>query len=188
MNISPENISLRFLAVNDYIEIVTMWLSTEETTMLDNALITMEHLYKSGIIKISLRRLMNEQSFFEIDYSIGKKTIEVTNEDDENEVEQEQGTLKFTLSAADIDDHKRQLTFCNVDLQQEMAHKQLLLKEQLKLLAILEKIYSILLKLEMVGHPHFQLRENQYEIFDRYGKTFLSRINSMIFCSFRSIE
>lgn len=158
--------------MNDNIQIVTMWLSAEETTMFDNALITMEHLYKSGIIKIHLRRLMNEQSCFEIEYSIGKKVIVIDNNsdlDNEDDVENQHEKLKVILSAADIDDHKRQLTFCNVDLQQKMAHKQILLREQLKLLEIIEKIYSILLKLEMVGHPHFQLRDNQYEIFDRYG-------------------
>ncbi|CAF4785784.1 unnamed protein product, partial [Rotaria sp. Silwood2] len=58
--------------VNENVQIVNMWLSAEETTVLDNALITMEHLYKTGKVKICLRRLMNEQSYFEMIYSIDK--------------------------------------------------------------------------------------------------------------------
>jgi len=149
-----------------------MWLSAEETTMLDNALITMEHIYKTGLVNIRLRRLMNEQSYFEIEYSIDKATISMNNEnnfDSDDEIQQRE-KIKFLLSMADIDDHKRQLTFCNVDLQQKMIYKKKLLNEQLKLLQIIEKIYSILLKLEMAGHPHFQLKEDVYEIYDRYGK------------------
>jgi hypothetical protein len=149
-----------------------MWLSAEETTMLDNALITMEHIYKTGLVNIRLRRLMNEQSYFEIEYSIDKTTIYMNSEnnfDSDDEIQQRE-KIKFLLSMADIDDHKRQLTFCNVDLQQKMIYKKKLLNEQLKLLQIIEKIYSILLKLEMAGHPHFQLKEEVYEIYDRYGK------------------
>jgi uncharacterized FlgJ-related protein len=149
-----------------------MWLSAEETTMLDNALITMEHIYKTGLVNIRLRRLMNEQSYFEIEYSIDKATISMNSEnnfDSDDEIQQRE-KIKFLLSMADIDDHKRQLTFCNVDLQQKMIYKKKLLNEQLKLLQIIEKIYSILLKLEMAGHPHFQLKEEVYEIYDRYGK------------------
>jgi ATP-dependent Lon protease len=159
-----------------------MWLSAEETTVLDNALITMEHLYKTGTVKIRLRRLMNEQSYFEIGYSINKIQTEAsrrTNSDDEdedeqhNEEEREQNKakiLKFALSMGDIDDHKRQLTFCNVDLQENMFYKKVLLNEQLKLLKIVENIYSILVKLEMAGHPEYQLREQVYDIHDRTGK------------------
>jgi hypothetical protein len=159
-----------------------MWLSAEETTVLDNALITMEHLYKTGKVKICLRRLMNEQSYFEIEYSINKIQIDTsrrtTSDDDDeyeqdNEEEQEQNKskiLKFTLSMGDIDDHKRQLTFCNVDLQENMFYKKILLNEQLKLLKIVENIYTILVKLEMAGHPEYQLREDIYDIHDRTGK------------------
>ncbi|CAF5137247.1 unnamed protein product, partial [Rotaria magnacalcarata] len=56
--------------VNENVQIVYMWLSAEETTVLDNALLTMEHLYKTGKVQIRLRHLMNEQSYFEIIYSI----------------------------------------------------------------------------------------------------------------------
>ena len=149
-----------------------MWLSAEETTMLDNALITMEHIYRAGIVKFRLRRLMHEQSYFEIEYSIDKITTPINNEDDVDNDEQEDvhEKHKFTLSMADIDDHKRQLTFCNVDLEQKMIYKKILLREQLNLLQIIEKIHSILVKLEMAGHPNFQLKENNYKIYDRYGR------------------
>jgi hypothetical protein len=166
--------------VNENVQIVNMWLSAEETTVLDNALITMEHLYKTGIVKIRLRRLMNEQSYFEIGYSINKTQNEekqrANSEDDqENDEEQEERKseiLKFILSMSDVDDHKRQLTFCNVDLQENMFYKKILLNEQLKLLKIVENIYAILVKLEMGGHPDYQLREEDYEIHDRTGKKY----------------
>ena len=151
-------------------QIVTMWLSAEETTVLDNALITMEHIYKSGMLHIHLRRLMNEQSYFEIEYSIDKLSTQTNSKN-----EQQSETITFTLSMPDIDDHKRQLTFCNVDLQSDMIYKKTLLNEQLKLLQNIEKIYSILLKLEMTGHPNFQLTNNNYEIHDGSGKSFSLR-------------
>ncbi|CAF1222260.1 unnamed protein product [Adineta steineri] len=165
--------------VNDNIQIVNMWLSAEETTMLDNALITMEHIYKTGFVNIHLRRLMNAQSYFEIEYSIDKVSapIKETNDSDsdeqfeyeaDDEVQQRE-KIKFTLSMADIDDHKRQLTFCNVDVQQNMIYKKVLLNEQLLLLKLIEKIYLILVKLETAGHPNFQLRKDNYEIHDRFG-------------------
>jgi hypothetical protein len=125
---------------------------------------------------------MNEQSYFEIEYSINKIQTDTsrrtTSDDDDeyeqdNEEEQEQNKskiLKFTLSMGDIDDHKRQLTFCNVDLQENMFYKKILLNEQLKLLKIVENIYTILVKLEMAGHPEYQLREDIYDIHDRTGK------------------
>jgi hypothetical protein len=148
-----------------------MWLSAEETTVLDNALITMEHLYKTGTVKIRLRRLMNEQSYFEIGYSIKALQRTDSNEDDDEEQNRSK-LLKFTLSMSDIDDHKRQLTFCNVDLQENMMYKKILLNEQLKLLKIVENIYAMLIKLEMAGHPEYQLREDIYDIHDRTGKNF----------------
>ncbi|CAF4165847.1 unnamed protein product [Rotaria sp. Silwood2] len=161
-------------AVNDNIQIVNMWLTAEETTMLDNALITMEHLYKTGIVNIHLRHLMNEQSFFEIEYSIGKVSAQInrTNESDcdDEEIEEQQEKITFTLSMSDIDDHKRQLTFCNVDLQKNMIDKKILLNEQLKLLYTIEKIYLVLIKLEKVGHPNHQLKDYSYKIYDQSGK------------------
>jgi hypothetical protein len=163
-----------------------MWLSAEETTMLDNALITMEHIYKTGIMNIHLRRLMNEQSYFEIEYSIDKVSIQTSNRNDfdsdeqsadkegdemqQQQQQQQREKFKFILSMTDVDDHKRQLTFCNVDLQQNMIYKKILLNEQLQLLQIIEKIYLILLKLEMAGHPNFQLKESNFEIHDLSGK------------------
>jgi hypothetical protein len=61
-------------------------------------------------------------------------------------------------------------------------YKKTLLKEQLKLLQTIEKIYSILLKLEMAGHPNFQLKEDNYEIYDRYGTIFYRASILLIFC------
>jgi len=115
--------------------------------MLDNALIVMEHLYKTGRIKYYLRRLINEESYFEIEYSIDRSSI------------------KRILSMSDTDDHKRQLTFCNVDLQSNMIDKKILLNEQLNLFEILTKIYSILKQLETSGHPNFQLKEEEFDIY-----------------------
>ncbi|CAF3878346.1 unnamed protein product [Rotaria sp. Silwood2] len=152
-----ESSSKHMKVVNDNLQLVSIWLSTEETTSLDNALITMEHLYKTGLVKIHLRRLTNEQSYFEIEYSIDK--IQTQNE--------ESGKIQFTLSKTDIDDHKRQLTFCNVDLQQDMFAKKILLNEQLKLLHVIDKIYSIFIKFEMAGHPDYQLRNEIYSIHDQ---------------------
>ncbi|CAF4423861.1 unnamed protein product, partial [Adineta steineri] len=122
---------------------------------------------------------MNAQSYFEIEYSIDKVSapIKETNDSDsdeqfeyeaDDEVQQRE-KIKFTLSMADIDDHKRQLTFCNVDVQQNMIYKKVLLNEQLLLLKLIEKIYLILVKLETAGHPNFQLRKDNYEIHDRFG-------------------
>ncbi|CAF4187948.1 unnamed protein product, partial [Rotaria magnacalcarata] len=161
-------------AVNDNIQTVNMWLSAEATTILDNALITMEYLYKTGTVQIRLRNLMNEQSYFEIAYSIDTLTTEFSrsNEFDCDEKDkniQKQDTTKATLSMDDIEDHKRQLTFCNVDLKQYMIDKKILLEEQLKLLDTIEKIYLMLLKLEKAGHPNFQLKEYSYDIYDRPG-------------------
>jgi len=151
-------------------QIVNMWLSAEETTVLDNALITMEHLYKSGTVDIYLRHLMNEESYFEIGYSIDRIQGETLN-NTENGNRRESEKIKFTLSIADIDDHKRQLTFCNVDVEQNLFYKKALINGQLKLLQTVEKIYSILIKLELSGHPDYQLRQEHYEIHLQNSKT-----------------
>ncbi|CAF3121404.1 unnamed protein product [Rotaria socialis] len=171
--------------VNENIQVVNMWLSAEATTMLDNALITMEHLYKAGTVQIRLRNLMNEQSYFEIVHSIDTLSTEFNSSNESNSGEkdkhiQQKETIKFTLSMADIADHKRQLTFCNVDLKQHMIDKKILLEEQLKQLDTIEKIYLTLLKLEKAGHPNFQLKEYNYEIYDRPGtlNTILSDLKS----------
>ena len=157
--------------VNDNIQIVTMWLSAEAITMLDNALINMERIYKTGKVNIRLRRLMNEKSYFEIEYSIDKISMQANEEDntDNDEIQQAEKP-KVKLSMADVDDHKRQLTFCNVDLQPQMIYKKTLLNEQLKLLQLIDRIYSMLLKLEMAGHPNYQLKPIDYDIYDTYGK------------------
>jgi hypothetical protein len=148
-----------------------MWLSAEETTGLDNALITMKHLYESGTVDIHLRHLMNEQSYFKIEYSIDK----IQGQTQPELAQKESEKIKFPLSIADIDDHKRQLTFCNVDVEQNVFYKKTLINGQLKLLKTIEEIYSILTKLEMAGHPDFQLIEKQYEINLRNGKTNLQK-------------
>ena len=160
--------------VNNNVQIVNMWLSTEGTTALDNALITMEHVYRTGAVHFRLRRLIDEASHFEIEYSIKKvQTSDTTARDpnDDNRLDSnETENIKFTLSMPDIDDHKRQLTFCNVDLADNMYFKKILLSEQLKLLSVIENIYSMLVKLEMAGHPEYQLRDDSYHIYDLPGR------------------
>jgi hypothetical protein len=138
-----------------------MWLSEEQTSVLDNALITMEHLYKSGTVNIHLRRLMNEQSYFEINYTIDRIQGQEINNRQE---------VKRTLSMADVDDHKRQLIFCKVDVEQNKRYKESVIKGQLELLQIVEKIYSNLIKLELSGHPDYQLHEEQYTIDLQFSK------------------
>ncbi|CAF3306286.1 unnamed protein product [Rotaria sp. Silwood2] len=155
--------------INDNIQLVTLWLSAEETTVLDNALITVEHLYKNGTVDIHLRRLIRKQSYYEIGYSIDRIQVgmkKVT--DDENTFEDNDGIeakkIKFLLSMSDIDDHKRQLTFCYADVQQNLISKKALINGQLKLLEIIENIYHMLTKLELGGHPDYQLLDEHYEI------------------------
>jgi hypothetical protein len=157
-----------------------MWLSTEVTNVLDNALITMEYLYKSGTVNVHLKRLMNNQSYYDIDYYVDqmqKPMLRMGSTEDDEEIQDvtdqnqpKTDKIKFNLSIADVDDHKRQLTFCNIDLQQNMAHTKLLLNEQLKILRLVEQIYSVLIKLEKSGHPDYQLKEEKYEIFDKTSK------------------
>jgi hypothetical protein len=158
-----------------------MWLSAEETNVLDNALITMAHLYHSGVVHIQLRRLINEESKFEIEYSINK-TQSLIKDDPENPVDEngrfpeqaEPEKIKFVLTTSEVDDHKRQLTFCNVDLSETMRSKKILLNEQLKLLNIVNNIYSTMIQLEMAGHPDYQLKEETLQLSDRAGE--ISRI------------
>lgn len=159
------------VVINENIQIVTMWLSTEVLTVLDNALVTMEYLYKTGTVTVHLNRLINEQSYFDIEYFIDKIQTSMNQTTDELNVKHEETTkIKFNLPMADIDDHKRQLTFCNIDLQDNMAHTKVLLDEQLNLLKVIERIYSLLIKLEVSGHPNYQLKEEKFEIFDQTGQ------------------
>jgi hypothetical protein len=163
-------IFLSLIVVNDNIQIVNMWLSAEDTTVLDNALITMEHLYKTGAVDIHLCHLMREQSYFEIGYSIDRIQGQASNNTENEEQRRESERMKFALSMADIDDHKRQLTFCNVDVQQNIFYSKALINGQLKLLQTIEKIFFALKKLEMTGHPDYQLRDEHYEIHLQYGR------------------
>ena len=179
---------------------IRLWLSAEETNVFDNALVVMEHLYKTGIIHIHLRHLLHEESFLRINYFIdksqGRKFSEKENEniadtvnDGSNEEYKEESTIdkmKITLSMFDIDDHKRQLTFCNVDLPENMSHIKILLNEQLELLKLITNIYSTLIKLEMSGHPNYQLKNKQYKIYDSKSKTRTNKnkfVFSLLSCS-----
>ena len=171
----------QFSAVNDNIQSIHMWLSAEETTVLDNALITMQHLYRSGIVHIQLRRLINEESKLEVEYSINKiQTINntdlenTTDETDEIAQEEKPGKIQFTLTLPEIDDHKRQLTFCNVDLSEEMKINKLLLNEQLKLLDLISNIHSTMIQLEIAGHPEYQLKKETLMLSDRSGNDSMS--------------
>ena len=158
---------------------IDMWLSTAETSILDNALVTMEHLYRTGRVHIHLQRLINEQSAYDINYFIEKTScVRNRNEHADNDdcIENEdasgksQEKLTFKLSMSDVEDHKRQLTFCNVDLLASANYKTMILEEQLKLLGIIDKIFNAYVKLEMAGHPNFQMLEKQIEIYDSFGK------------------
>ncbi|CAF4403313.1 unnamed protein product, partial [Adineta steineri] len=119
---------MRFLVINHNIQTVTMWLSTEETTVLDNALITMEHLYKNGIVNIYLQHITRKSSYYEVVYLIDRIQVEQVAENDR---------IQFQLSMSDIDDHKRQLIFCNVDVQTNLIYKKTLINGQLKLFQII---------------------------------------------------
>ena len=133
-----------------------MWISAEETSVLDNALITMEHLFKTGTVHIYLRHLMNEPSYFEIGYSIERIR--------DNATERKDNQISITLSMNEIDDHKRQLTFGNAGIEENLIYKKSLINGQLKLLQVVEKIYTNLIRLELAGHPDYQSREEHYSI------------------------
>ena len=164
------------LVVNDNVQIVTLWLNAEESNVLDNALITMEHLYRNSNTKIYLRRLIGEPSYYEISYSIERIHRNNENEeDDEDNLDQlnpnaAQTSIKCMMSMSDIEDHKRQLTFCNVDTQQNLINKKPLLNGQLKLLKTIEQIYHTFTALEFSGHPDYQFRDENYLLSVRRGK------------------
>lgn len=140
----------------------------------------MEYLYKTGIVHAHLQQLKDDKSYFDIEYAIDnmqplivqRLTTEVS-EEVTNNLEQRQQDIernKINLSMVKIDDHKRQLTFCNTDLPENMTHTKILLNEQLKLLKVIEKIYLTLLKLERSGHPNYQLKTVTYKMFDEAGR------------------
>ncbi|CAF1244594.1 unnamed protein product [Didymodactylos carnosus] len=141
------------------IQTINTWLSTDAST-LENAVITMEHLYKTGVVHVHLRQLLGDNSYFEITYHIKK-----TSKNDD----MERDNICCKMSMLDFADHKRQLTFSNVDLV-DMSSKKVMLVEQLELLKIIEKIYTLLQKLENLGHPHYQAIVKQYNIDDEPGK------------------
>ena len=140
---------LLVLVVNENIQIVDMWISGEELSLLDNALITMEHLFKTGRVYIYLRHLMNESSYFEVRYSVDRN---------------QEKEISFTLSMNEIDDHKRQLIFGSAGVEENIIYKRALINGQLKLFQTVEKIYTNLIKLELSGHPNYQSHEEQYDV------------------------
>jgi hypothetical protein len=71
---------------------------------------------------------------------------------------------------SDVDDHKRQLTFCKVDVEQNKRYKESIIKGQLELLKIVEKIYLNLIKLELSGDPDYQSRDEQHKIDIQFSK------------------
>ncbi|CAF3815136.1 unnamed protein product, partial [Rotaria magnacalcarata] len=158
-----ENSLNHIKVVNDNIQLVTIWLSADETAVLDNALITMDHLFKTGTVSFHLRRLTRQQSCYEMGYSIDRFQGEMNMATREN-IQAPARKISFTLSMSDIDDHKRQLTFCNVDVKENAQHRKYLIEGQLELLKVIGKIYHIFIKLELVGHPDYQLRDQSYDI------------------------
>lgn len=126
-----------------------MWISSDESSSADNALLTMEHLFKTGKVHIHLRHLMNEPSYFKVHYSIDR----------------EQGKdIPSTLSMNELDDHKRQLIFGNADVDENIVYRRALIDGQLKVFEAVDKIYTNLMKLELSGHPDYQLYEVQYDV------------------------
>lgn len=173
--------------MNDNAQTIRLWLSVEETTVFDNALVVMEHLYKTGTVHIRLRHLLHEESSLQIDYFIEKTQGKPSNVEDNhtrsNDDEEDESTkdqIQVTLSMFDIDDHKRQLTFCNVDLPENMSHMKILLDEQLKLLKLIANIYSTFIKLEMSGHPNYQLKNKRYHIFHPTSKSFIDELLNVV--------
>ena len=139
-----------------------MWLTTKETSVLDNALIMMVHLYKNATVHITLQELVRKSSFYEIHYSIDQ--IHRGEVQQDQPMAQQTKKIDLILSMSDIENHKRQLTFCNVDTQQSLIYKKALINGQLKLLKVIDNIYQILQKLELAGHPDYQLHRKEYEI------------------------
>lgn len=156
--------------IDENLQLVKMWLAADATAVLDNALIVMEYLFKSGEAAFFLNHALNKPSFYELKYSL-EQHRHPNQEDGEAQrlvgpVQPERNT--FTLSMLDIDDHKRQLTFGNVDLEEKTPRKYLV-EGQLQLLKILDQIFSMYKQLELAGHPNFQLRQETLQINLRLG-------------------
>ncbi|CAF1176839.1 unnamed protein product [Adineta ricciae] len=149
--ITDENSCEHILVVNQNIQTIELWLSNEDATMLDNALVMMEYFYKTGVVNIHLQRLINKQSHYDIEYSIGSDNKQ---------------QIKSTMPMTDVADHRRQLTFCTSDLLVNEAYRKDLITEQLKLLEVVERVFSIQVKLENSGHPKYQCKEEHYQIYD----------------------
>lgn len=161
---------LKFLVVDQNIQLINVWLESSETNVLDNALVVMDHLYRTGTVKIWLRRLINQDSDLTLEYSIGRtkvsdnsvqiSSLDSLRNDDIN---------RISLSKSEIDDHKSQLTFCDSDIPESMAFKKTLIKEQVDVLNLVEKIYSKRLLLELHGHPNYQLAYEEFSLFGARG-------------------
>lgn len=145
--------------MNSNLQLIGLWLSTADSTTLDNVILTMQHLYQTGIVHIHLRRLISEESRLECSYSIDRlKTIENDGE-----------CLKFNLSKSDFDEYRLQLTFSTVDIPESMIVRKILAEKQLILLMIIDKIYLKMIQLETSGHPHYQATHRMFPLFDTTG-------------------
>lgn len=154
-----------FLVIKEHIQLVEMWLSTDTTAVLDNALITMEYLFRSGKVSFFQNRLLNKTSYYEVKYSIDRISNSSQSSATSRQPNADEGSDKiiFTLDISDVDDHKRQLTFCNVDVDEKSSQK-VLVSGQLAILDIAGKIFSMYSELEALGHPDYQLREEKLDI------------------------
>ena len=142
-----------------------MWLSTDTTAVLDNALITMDHLYKTGSVCFFQNRILNKPSYYEVHYSIDRipNSSENSRSSARPDAYQKEDKLMFRLGIADVDDHKRQLTFCNVGVEEDKKRK-VLVDGQLEVLNVVGEIFSVFNELEAVGHPHHQLKDRTLDI------------------------
>lgn len=154
------------IVVNENMQLVTMWLTADETAVLDNALITMENLYRTGKVSIHLQYLLDKPSYYEITYALRRTSSSMRNDEGEadNDDYRDNEGPRYTLGMPDIDDHKRQLTFCNVNVQENLATKTPLVNGQLTLLDVVNDIFRVYKELESVGHPDFQLKEDTLDI------------------------
>lgn len=154
-----------FVVIKENIQLVEMWLSTDTTAVLDNALITMEYLFRSGKVSFFQNRLLSKTSYYEVKYSIDRisNTPQSSATSRQPNADEESDKIMFTLDISDVDDHKRQLTFCNVDVDEKSSQK-VLVSGQLAILDIAGKIFSMYCELEALGHPDYQLRKETLDI------------------------